>query len=72
MQAITKRWPAGRVLRHRDFRLMWTGAFLSFLGSQIQQVAERDYVWHLTYDQALLARVGVLAMIPGTFLFPVI
>lgn len=72
MQAITKRWPAGRVLAHRDFRLMWTGAFLSFLGSQIQQVAERDYVWHLTYDQALLARVGVLAMIPGTFLFPVI
>ena len=51
---------------------MWLGAFLSFFGSQIQQVAEGDYVWRLTGDQALLARVGVLSMLPGTFLFPVI
>ncbi|MES1147389.1 MAG: MFS transporter, partial [bacterium] len=71
-QAITKRWPAGRVLAHRDFRLMWMGAFLSFFGSQLQNVAEGDYVWQMTHDQALLARVGVMAMLPGTFLFPVI
>ena len=51
---------------------MWLGTFLSFFGSQLQNVAQGDYVWQMTHDQALLARVGVLSMLPGTFMFPFI
>lgn len=67
---FSKAWPAATVLEIRNFRLMWIGAFLSFFGSQIQFVAQGDYVWRLTHDKALLSYVGVAGMIPGTFLFP--
>ena len=49
---------------------MWVGAFLSFFGSQLQGVAQGQYVWQLTHREDLLAYVGTVSMLPGTILFP--
>ena len=37
-----------RVFQYRDFRLLWTGAFLSFCGSWIQTVAQQVLVYDMT------------------------
>ncbi len=55
-----------RVFRHRDFRLLWAGAFLSFCGSWIQTVAQGFLVYQLTGSKFLLALVGTLGMLPVT------
>ena len=60
-----------RVFRHRDFRLLWFGALLSFLGSWIQSVAQGYLVYDITGSKAALATVSFLGMIPVTFLGPI-
>lgn len=35
-------------LRHRDFRLYWTGALVSLVGTWVQQTAQTYLVWELT------------------------
>lgn len=64
--------PGFSVLRHRDFRVLWVAAFISFTGSQIQTVVQGDFVWRLTHDNEKLAFVTFCSLIPGTFLFPFI
>jgi len=64
--------PGFSVLRHRDFRILWVAAFVSFTGSQVQTVVQGDYVWRLTHDNEKLAFVTFCNLIPGTFLFPFI
>ena len=64
--------PGLSVLRHRDFRVLWLAAFVSFTGSQVQTVVQGDYVWQLTHDYENLAFVTFCNLIPGTFLFPFI
>jgi MFS family permease len=53
-----------RAFRHRDFRLLWTGAFLSFIGSWIQTVAQGYLVYKLTGSEAALAFVSLVRSIP--------
>ena len=60
-----------RVFRHRDFRFLWTGAFLSFVGSWIQKIAEGWLVWQLTHNNYLLALVIPVASLPTTILGPI-
>lgn len=59
-----------RVFRHRDFRLLWAGAFLSFTGSWVQNVAQGWLVYELTHDEAKLAFVTFAAMAPVSVLGP--
>lgn len=48
---------AGRVLQVADFRLLWIGAFVSFTGSWVQNVAQGHFVYDLTRDESKLAFV---------------
>jgi MFS family permease len=59
-----------RAFRHRDFRLLWSGAFLSFVGSFIQTVAQGWLVYQLTHDQAKLALVTFCSMAPVSIFGP--
>lgn len=56
--------------RYRDFRLLWSGAFLSFSGSWVQNVAQGWLVYDLTGDKAKLLLVTLCGMLPVTFLGP--
>lgn len=60
-----------RAFRHRDFRLLWTGAFLSFLGSWIQNVAQGWLVYELTHKESMLALVTFFQSVPVSVLGPV-
>jgi MFS family permease len=53
-----------RVLRYPDFRLLWIGAFLSFTGSWVQNVAQGYYVYNLTHNAVKLAFVSFAWNIP--------
>jgi MFS family permease len=55
-----------RVFRHRDFRLLWTGAFLSFIGSWIQTIAQGYLVYQITKSEYLLGLVSFFGMLPVT------
>lgn len=59
-----------RVFRYRDFRLLWFGAFFSFTGSWIQNVAQGMLVYELTGDEAKLALVTFCGMAPAAVLGP--
>jgi MFS family permease len=59
-----------RAMRHRDFRILWSGAFLSFIGSWIQSVAQGWLVWQLTQDEAKLALVAFCAAAPVSLFGP--
>jgi len=68
--SILERFPQFRAFSHRDFRLLWLGAFLSFMGSWIQNVAQGWLVYELTHDEAKLAFVTFCSMLPVSFLGP--
>src|SRR5207247_6429745 len=57
-------------LRHRDFRLLWYGAFVSFVGSWIQKQGEGWLVNYMTHDVAKLTFVSFCANAPVAFLGP--
>lgn len=63
-------WPALRAFRHADFRLLWIGSFLSFTGTQVQNVAQGAYVYELTGNKTALALVTFCGMFPITVLGP--
>jgi MFS family permease len=69
-QAFKDRSRLVRVFRHRDFKLLWGGAFLSFVGSWIQKIAEGYLVFQLTHDKALLALVIFIGSVPTSILGP--
>lgn len=71
LQAFRDRSRLVRVFRHRDFRLLWSGAFLSFIGSWVQNVAQGYLVFQLTKDNGLLGLVSFLSSVPTTVLGPV-
>lgn len=70
VEAATKRPPALQVLAQPDFRWLWVGAFISFLGGQVQNVAQGYLVYDLTNDKAALGLVWFCAMMPVSFLGP--
>lgn len=59
-----------RAFRHRDFRLIWMGAFLSFIGSWINNVGEGVLVYDMTGSKERLALMSFCAMVPVTILGP--
>jgi MFS family permease len=57
-----------RVLRYRDFRLIWSAEALSQTGTQIQRVAVAWQVFELTGDPFHLGLLGLVRFVP-LFLF---
>jgi MFS family permease len=51
-------------LRHRDFRLLWMGEFVSALGTQMQTVALGWQLYLLTGDPLQLGVLGLMRAIP--------
>src|SRR5262252_2694072 len=57
-----------RALRHRNFRLFWSGAFLSNTGTWMQAVAQGWLVLSLSNSPFWLGVDGFMATAPGMFL----
>ena len=57
-----------RALSHRNFRLFWTGAFLSNTGTWMQAVAQGLLVYQLTSSPFWLGVDGFMATAPGLLL----
>jgi MFS family permease len=55
-------------LKNRDFRLMWLGACLSFVGSWVQIVALGLFVYSHTHSKEFLGWVGLAGGLPTTIL----
>ena len=51
-------------LRHRDFRLYWSGQFISIIGTQMQLVTVNWHVYILTHSAAALGLVGLVRVVP--------
>jgi MFS family permease len=58
-----------RALRHRDFRLLWVGLFVSAVGTWMQIVAQALLVLRLTGGSALALGTVSLAQAAAFFLF---
>src|SRR6266508_2486658 len=56
---------AYRVLRHRDYRLLWSAELVSTLGRQMQQVAIAWQVFRLTGDPLQLGLLGLFRFLPA-------
>src|ERR1041385_3994776 len=54
-------------LRHRNFRLLWTGQIVSVTGSQMQLVAINWHVYLLTKSAFALGLVGLFRGLPIIF-----
>lgn len=59
-----------RAFRHRDFRLLWYGAFLSFVGSWIQKAGEGWLVQTMYHNISLLTLISFCAQAPVSVLGP--
>src|ERR1041385_9287465 len=57
-----------RALRHRNFLLFWSGAFLSNTGTWMQAVAQGWLVLELSNSPFWLGVDGFMATAPGMFL----
>src|SRR5213593_1027500 len=57
-----------RALRHRNFRLFWSGAFLSNTGTWMQAVAQGWLVLQLSNSPFWLGGEGFMASAPGLVL----
>jgi MFS family permease len=53
-----------RVLRHRDFRLLWISQLVSQTGSQMQTVALHWHVYLLTRSPLALGALGLTRVVP--------
>jgi MFS family permease len=56
--------PPYKVLRHRDFRLLWLSQFVSQTGSQMQTVAIHWHVYLLTRSPLALGALGLTRVVP--------
>src|ERR1043165_1758636 len=57
-----------RALRHRNYRLFWTGAVLSNIGTWMQTVAQSLLVFQLTQSGTWLGADSFMATVPGLLL----
>src|SRR5258708_8220354 len=60
-----------RALRHRNFRLFFSGQLISLIGTWMQTVAQSWLVYRLTGSPALLGSVNFAGQIPVFLLSPV-
>lgn len=51
-------------LRHRDFRLLWTGMLISVSGSMMQSAAILWHVYEITHSPLALGGVGLARILP--------
>jgi MFS family permease len=51
-------------LRHRDFRLLWSGQVVSVIGSQMQSAAINWHIYLLTHSAFALGLVGACRAVP--------
>jgi MFS family permease len=51
-------------LRHRDFRIFWTGLLLSSIGSQFTQVAMAWQIYELTNSPLQIGMIGLVRAVP--------
>ena len=51
-------------LRHRDFRLFWTGLLLSSVGSQFTTVAMAWQIYELTDSPLQIGLIGLARAVP--------
>ena len=58
----------GALQRHPNFRLYWTGALLSNVGTWMQTLAQSWLVYQLTGSALLLGTVNFLQGVPALFL----
>src|SRR5688572_5963345 len=65
---VTRRSGMFRALSHRDYRLFWTGAFLSNVGTWMQAVAQGWLVLQLTNSPFWLGLDAFMATAPA-FIF---
>src|SRR5882672_11315288 len=65
---IRRRTGMFRALSHRNFRLFWTGAFLSNVGTWMQAVAQGWLMLQLTNSAFWLGLDAFRATFPGLFL----
>jgi MFS family permease len=56
--------PPYRVLRHRDFRLLWLSQLVSLTGSQMQTVALHWHVYLITRSPLALGALGLTRVLP--------
>jgi MFS family permease len=59
-----------RALRHRNYRIFFTGQIISLTGTWMQQVAMSWLVYRLTNSVFLLGIVGFLSQLPAFVLIP--
>jgi MFS family permease len=59
-------------LRHRDFRLMWAGQFVSLAGSQMQLVAINWHLYLLTRPYGEAAAAGALSLVGLVRALPIV
>src|SRR6266571_884928 len=64
MTTESRRQHALTTLRHRDFRLLWSGQFVSTVGDQMQVVAIAWHVYVLTGSALQLGLVGAARAVP--------
>ena len=60
-----------QALRHRNFRLYFTGQLLSMSGTWMQRVAEGWLVYRLTHSPLILGLLAFAGSAPALFLSPV-
>jgi MFS family permease len=61
-------WPAGlRALRHRDFRVFWSGQIVSLVGTWMQRVGQAWLVLELTNSALKLGVISALQFAPVLF-----
>ncbi|HEX9455492.1 MAG TPA: MFS transporter, partial [Candidatus Binatia bacterium] len=61
---ITSKPPLLSPLRHRDFRLFWSGLLLSSVGSQFTQVAMAWQIYELTNSPLQIGMIGLARAVP--------
>jgi MFS family permease len=63
-------WPAAlRSLRHRDFRILWSGLIVSAVGTWMQIVAQSLLVLQLAHNSAFALGLVSLAQALSFFVF---
>jgi len=62
------RGTAGAALRHRDFRLVWGGTFMSSIGTWMQNVLLGAFAYDLTHDAGYVALIYFAQLGPLLFL----
>src|SRR5258706_2970995 len=65
------RWShAWAALRHRDFRILWIGTFVSNAGSWMQKVTTAWLIYQITHSTAWLGIDAFASGIPTVLLLP--